>query len=248
MERRKAKINNSFYDTLEDRWLSANDHPIALLRAENAARIPWILQTIKAHCKENAAVLDIGCGAGFLTNRLAQEGYRATGIDLSLPSLEIAKKNDETKRACYLEASADALPFDADTFDVVSALDLLEHVENPEKVIQEASRVLKPGGLFFFHTFNRNWISWLIVIKGVEWCVKDTPKNMHVYNLFLTPKEVEEMCKENSITVELILGLRPDFIKKSFWQMLLTRKVPSELSFCFTSSLKTGYLGFGRKI
>lgn len=246
MERRT--INNSFYDALDEAWLSANDHPIALLRAENAARIPWILKTIKAHCKEQVSVLDIGCGAGFLTNQLAKEGFQVTGIDLSLPSLDIAKKSDETKRVSYLKASADALPFDAETFDVVSALDLLEHVENPQRVIEEAARVLKPGGLFFFHTFNRNWISWLIVIKGVEWCVKNTPKNMHVYNLFLTPTELEKMCKKNSIVTEELLGLRPDFLKKSFWQMLLSRKVPSDLSFCFTRSLKTGYLGFGRKI
>ena len=63
-----------------------------------------------------------------------------------------------------------------------------------KKIIQEAGRLLKPGGLFFFHMFNRNFLSWLIVIKGVEWCVPNTPKNMHLYSHFIKPYELKEWC------------------------------------------------------
>lgn len=236
-------INNDFYEELAEQWYTASDHPIALLRAENAIRVPWIIQEIG----QNKTVLDIGCGAGILTNALANVGHRVFGIDLSSSSLEVAKKYDATKTVSYQIANAYSLPYPDQTFDVVCAMDVLEHVEEPQLLISEASRVLKPGGLFFFHTFNRNFLSYLVVIKGVEWCVPNTPKNMHVYPLFIKPDELRELCSEHFLQIKKLHGFRPQIFSRAFLKMVFTRKVPSDFTFCFSKSLATGYCGFAQK-
>lgn len=236
-------INNTFYDELGTQWISATDHPIALLRAENRLRNPWIASQLPAKAK----VLDLGCGAGLLTHDLAKQGHEVIGVDLSEKSLQVARQLDSTGRIKYLHADATAVPLEAGLFDAVCAMDLLEHVENPRGVVQEAARLLKPGGLFFFHTFNRTFLSWLIVIKGVDWCVKNAPPDMHIFRLFIKPKELEQMCTDFQMKTEEIKGLMVNFSTKPFWQMLLRRTVPENLEFKFTNSLRTGYSGFARK-
>ena len=126
-------------------------------------------------------------------------------------------------------------------------MDILEHVENPNQLIAEASRVLKPGGLFFFHTFNRNPITYWMVIKGVEWCVRNTPANMHVYPLFITPKELENLCKDNDLNIVELIGLQPKVFSWPMLKMLFSRKVPHDFAFQFSKSLKTGYCGIALK-
>lgn len=249
MERKaadQALINNDFYDHLKDGWYHESNHPVALLRAENQIRNPWIINTINTRIRTFAKVLDVGCGAGFLCNPLAINGHDVTGIDLSKESLLTAERFDETKKVKYLYGNALDLPFEDSSFDVVCAMDILEHVDDPKKLIQEASRVLKEKGLFFFHTFNKNFLSYLMVIKGVEWFVENTPKNMHVYHLFLTPEKVSSLCKMVHLQVDTLLGLRPKF-HLPFIKMIFTKKVPSDFSFVFSKSLLTGYCGIAKK-
>ncbi len=239
----RKKINNEFYDTLNAEWYEAEDHPIALLRAENRTRNPWIKENIPA----NASILDIGCGAGFLTNYLAKNGYKVHGIDLSSKSLEVATVNDSTKSVIYTQADATSLPFDGSSFDVVCAMDILEHVENPEALIREASRILKPGGLFFFHTFNRNFFSYLLAIKGISWFVKNSPPDLHVYHLFIKPSELQDLLTKHNLSIQKQLGLKPNVFTFPFWKMVFTRTVSEKFSFSFTRSLTTGYLGYATK-
>lgn len=241
-----AAINNAFYDELHDDWYTASNHPIALLRAENQVRNPWIAAEIRKRFPSPVSLLDVGCGAGLLTNALALDGHHVTGIDLSEQSLKIAEQRDQTKKVHYLSANAYALPFPDASFDVVCAMDILEHVENPNTLIQEASRVLKNKGLFFFHTFNRNPLSYIVIIKGVDWCVQNAPKNMHVYPLFIKPKELRRLCENHHLQVENMVGLRPQ-LNTSFFRMLFTRRVPSNFSFCFSKNLSTGYCGIAQK-
>lgn len=247
MQKKRPTINNSFYDDLHDRWHDCHDHPIALLRAENALRNPWVDLTVQDKQGPNRRILDVGCGGGLLSNYLAAQGHEAHGVDLSQQSLEIAKQRDQTHSVAYKRASAYELPYPDQYFDAVCAMDLLEHVEQPGQVIREASRVLKPGGLFFFHTFNRNWLSYLMVIKGVEWCFYNTPQNMHVYSLFIKPNELKEICKSHSLQVEELVGLAPKMGCSSFWKMVFTRKVDERFRFNFTPSLRTGYSGYAVK-
>jgi 2-polyprenyl-6-hydroxyphenyl methylase / 3-demethylubiquinone-9 3-methyltransferase len=240
------RVNNNFYEELEEKWYSDWSHPIALLRKENETRNPWILETVEKILGPGKKILDIGCGGGFLTNALAQVGHDAVGVDLSNNSLKIAQAKDATKKAVYIQADALHLPFPEKSFDVVCAMDLLEHVEQPAEVIREASRVLKKGGLFFFHTFNRNPLSWLFVIKGVEWWMPNTPRHLHVYRLFIKPQELVDWCLQGQIQIKEIQGLTPKF-SLLFWKSFIKRAVDEKISFRFSRSLKMGYVGFGRK-
>ena len=238
-----ASINNRFYDELGERWHTDCHHPIALLRAENRLRNPWIAERVGAPAK----ILDIGCGAGLLTNHLASLGHTVYGIDLSCASLDVARSKDGTQSVIYLHADATEIPLQEAMFDAVCAMDLLEHVPHPEKVVAEASRLLRPGGLFFFHTFNRNFWSWLLAIKGVAWCVRNTPPHMHVYPLFIRPQEMEMMCGNKGLRVKEWKGVCPKFWTRPFWKMVVTRSVSEDFQFQFVRSLTTGYCGVATK-
>lgn len=243
-----TKINNDFYDDLEEQWYHATDHPIALLRAENKTRIPWIEKKIESHFgNKGCTVLDIGCGAGFLCNALAKKGHEVTGIDLSHKSLEVAKKKDETQSVNYIVADGYNPPFDEGSFDVICAMDFLEHIEKPETVIKKAASLLKKDGLFFFHTFNRNLLSYLMIIKGVEWFVKNSPKDMHLYKLFIKPKELKEILNKNKLKTLEIVGFSPS-INLSLLKMVITKNVPPSIQFKIHNSLTTGYLGFAKLV
>ena len=250
MERKKSHriINNSFYEVLGDKWYEETAHPIAILRAENRLRNPWISEIIDQQFSKKISFLDIGCGAGFLTNYLSLNGHEVHGLDISQSSIEIGRKQDRTKKVNYRVGSAYSLPYKNESFDAVAAMDLLEHVEEPEKVISEASRVLKKGGLFFFHTFSRNLLSYLLVIKGVDLFVPSAPPNMHVYSLFLNPREVKKLCLNSHMQVEKIIGVKPDFASSSFWKMVFCRKIDENFRFAFTPSLLTGYSGYALKV
>jgi 2-polyprenyl-6-hydroxyphenyl methylase / 3-demethylubiquinone-9 3-methyltransferase len=242
------RVNNHFYDFLDELWHEGSQHPIALLRAENNLRNPWVQTIIEKRLGNGCSVLDMGCGGGLLTNELAQAGHKVCGVDLSPGSLSFAQKKDRTGTVNYVLSPVETLPFPDASFDVVCAMDVLEHVACPAKVVEEASRVLKKDGLFFFHTFNRTWLSWLIVIKGVEWCVRNTPSNMHLHRFFVTPKELSQMCALRQLRVEKILGVAPDIKTKAFWKMILSGEVSPDFRFTFTSSLKTGYSGYSVKL
>ncbi len=246
--RKDPPVNNAVYDVLAERWYEAKDDPVALLRAESACRRPWIEGEIKSRfASETVRVLDVGCGGGFLSNALALTGHQVTGVDASETSLAVAARHDSTRTVRYVLADARRLPFPDASFDVVCAMDFLEHIDEPAAAIAEAARVLAPGGVFFFHTFNRNWLAWLIVIKGVEWFVDNVPRDLHVLRLFLKPDEVRAMCGASELTVSEIHGFEPTIWSWAFFRMLRTGRVPDDFTFRFTRSTRIAYTGLATK-
>jgi len=240
-------VNNDFYDDLGGRWLNAQDDPVALLRAEGVAKQAWVeKQLLERLGSSPRRILDVGCGAGFLTRHLAQIGHQVEGLDYSLNSLRTAGTQPSSAR--YHRGDALRLPFQDGAFDVVCAMDFLEHVEDPQAVIAEAARVLRPGGLFFFHTFNRNFLSWLIIIKGLEWFVRNTPRHMHVLRLFIKPIELEAYCLLAGMKTRAWTGVRPDVLRPAFWRMLRTGVVPADFHFVLTPSLRLSYLGVAEMV
>ena len=244
----RRAINNAWYADLGARWYTAQDTPIALLRAEARHRNPWIADEIRTrHGDRSCRVLDLGCGAGFLANYLGERGHQVTGIDTTAENLLVAKHHDRTGQVRYQVGDACELPFADASFDVVCAMDLLEHVEEPARLIAEANRVLAPGGLLFFHTFNRNWLANLIVIKAVELFVKNTPKDLHVLHLFITPAELSAMLTAQRLELAELRGSRPRF-RWPLWRMVLTGKVGDDFAFTFTPSTRIGFTGYARKV
>ena len=126
-------------------------------------------------------------------------------------------------------------------------MDFLEHVENPDQVIIEASRVLKPNGIFVFHTFNRNPLSHLVIIKGMEWFVKNTPPHLHVIRLFVKPAELKEYCRRAGMKVNQLNGIAPK-LGLNFLKMIFTGVVPDGFQFKITQSTLLSYVGLAKKI
>ena len=243
----KPEVNNEYYNHLGDSWYEADNDPIAVLRAEQKTKNPWVQDKIEKHFDtKDLVIADIGCGGGFLTNYLAKEYSNVSGLDASVSSLEVAKANDQTNTVKYIEGDAYQLPFENNSCDVVCAMDFLEHVEDPQKVVDECARILKPNGLFFFHTFNRNFAAWLIVIKFMEWFMPNTPKNLHVLHLFIKPVELEKMMAINNLTPLKWVGLGPCF-NFAFFKSIFKRRVTKDFRFKTSDNLALGYMGYAKK-
>lgn len=238
-------VNNAVYETLGDRWYSATDDPIALLRAEARARNPWVKEKLGASpCR----VLDIGCGGGFLSNELALAGHSVVGMDQAQGALDVARAADATGKVEYVLGDAHALRFQDGAFDAVCAMDVLEHVEPWQSVVTEASRVLRPGGVFLFYTFNRNFLSWLLAVKGVGWVVRNTPKDLHVYRLFIRPGELALGCAQAGLELESLDGFGPKIFSAAFLKLLFSGRVPAEFEFGLAPHTLLGYLGSAKKL
>ena len=240
-------VDNSIYSNLGARWYEAEDDPVALLRAEARHRNPWVAERLEHLLGPGPKrVLDVGCGAGFLANALALRGHEVTGLDAAQDSLRVAALHDVTGRVSYEHGDALALPHADASFDAVCAMDFLEHVEEPERSVAEAARVLAPGGLYFFHTFNRSWLSWLVVIKGVEWLVPNTPRDMHVLRLFVKPAELRAMCAAHGLETLEVRGSRPR-LDRAALRALVTRRIGDDFRFVATRATPLGYTGVARK-
>lgn len=245
----RAKINNNFYNDLAAKdWLHKKDHPIALLRSEQTAKNPWVLkQIIKYSPSASPKILDMGCGAGFLSNDLITHYNEVFAVDLSAPALKIAQQQDKTQKVKYLKADATNLPFEDESFDIICAMDFLEHIEDLDLLLKEVARLLRPNGLFVYHTFNKNPLAYLIAIKFVEWLVPNTPKHMHVYHMFIRPQELMQKLVQHSLAIVNDSGIGPK-IDHAFWKSIINRQVEDKFQFTLIPSKLIGYLGVARKL
>lgn len=239
----EGKVDNAFYGTLGERWYAADDDPVALLRAEARLRNPWVRDQLPA---PRSRVLDLGCGAGFLSNYLSEQGNSVVGIDLSSGALEVARAHDESSRVEYRLGDATRLPFADGSFDAVCAMDLLEHVEDPAAVVREAARLLRPGGRFFFHTFDRNPLSALLVIGAVRLVLPGTPKDLHLYRLFVRPRELRRYCRKSGLAVRELRGVRP-VVSGALLRLAARGRVPRDFRFRFSRTTMAGYCGYAEK-
>ncbi|WP_372609527.1 bifunctional 2-polyprenyl-6-hydroxyphenol methylase/3-demethylubiquinol 3-O-methyltransferase UbiG [Halomonas sp.] len=149
-------------------------------------------------------VLDVGCGGGLLAEEMARRGADVTGIDLGEAPLAAARLHaSETGveldyRCLSVEAMAEASP---DSFDVVTCLEMLEHVPDPGSVVDACARLVKPGGQLFFSTLNRNPKSYLLAIIGAEYLLQMLPRGTHDYQKFIRPSELAAWCREAGLEV-----------------------------------------------
>src|SRR5262249_13902933 len=142
---------------------------------------------------------------------------------------------------------ARALPLADASFDAVCAMDFLEHVDDLPAILGEAARVLAPDGLFFFHTFNRNPLSFFVVIKGVEWFVRNVPHDMHLFRNFIKPAELRSVGEDRGLEMREVVGCAPR-LSLAFMRLLVTGIVAPTFAFRFTRRPVTGYSGVARRV
>ena len=149
--------DTALYDEFAESWWDPDGFLHGIGTILNPMRLPYIDRVLPDHGPPDRRVLDIGCGGGLLAEPLGELGMVVTGVDASIPSLATGRDHGDTVR--YVGASADRLPFLDGTFDIVVAMEVLEHVEDPGSVVVEAARVLRPGGIFFFAGPSRTRLS-----------------------------------------------------------------------------------------
>ncbi len=172
------------------------DGPFYVLKSMNEPRFEYFDQFIASW--NGIKVLDVGCGGGFTCEFMAKKGAAVSGIDLSEVSIDTAKKHAEESNLTidYKNGTAENLPFEDDSFDVVNCVDVLEHVEDVSVIIAEIKRVLKPGGTFLFDTINKTFKSKLIMILLLENIKKEIPKGTHDWNMFIPPVKMTSYLEE----------------------------------------------------
>jgi len=175
----------------------------------NPLRLDWIRH--QAGTLAGLRVLDVGCGGGILVEAMATEGAQVTGIDLSAQSLQIARLHGHESgvQASYECTSAeDYASRHPGQFDLVTCMEMLEHVPDPASVVQACARLVRPGGLVCFSTLNRNPKAFLLAIVAAEYLLRMLPRGTHSYEQFITPSELAAAARGAGLTVSALSGIR----------------------------------------
>ena len=203
------------FEQLASRWWDPHSE-FRPLHDMNPVRLDFIDQRAGLDGK---SVLDVGCGGGILSESMAARGATVTGIDMGEAPLSVARLHlKESKLAVdYQRITAEELAEQSPAkFDVVTCMEMLEHVPDPSSVIAACGRLVKPGGHVFFSTINRNPKSWLMAIVGAEYVLNLLPKGTHEYVKFIRPSEMDRWCRSANLDITEFTGMHYNPILKQF--------------------------------
>ena len=205
------------FSELAHRWWD-KDSEFRPLHQINPLRLDWIDGVCGLAGKR---VLDVGCGGGILADAMARKGAEVLGIDLATKSLRVAQLHAleaGTPRVQYREVSVEALAAEQPaSFDVVTCMEMLEHVPEPASVIQACARLVRPGGWVFFSTLNRNPKSFAFAILGAEYLLNLLPRGTHTYAKFLRPSELARCARDAGLDPLHSRGLQHNPLTGRYW-------------------------------
>jgi len=194
------------FSALAHRWWDPESEFKPLHRI-NPLRLDWIARISKL---AGASVLDVGCGGGILAESMARRGARVKGIDLSDKALKVAQLHlHESKLEVDYEAisAEDLAARSPGAYDVVTCMELLEHVPDPASTVRACAQLARRNGRVFFSTINRNLKSYLLAVIGAEYVLKLLPKGTHDYAKFVKPSELARHCRDAGLAVSEITGM-----------------------------------------
>jgi 2-polyprenyl-6-hydroxyphenyl methylase/3-demethylubiquinone-9 3-methyltransferase len=196
------------FSDLAHRWWDAQSE-FRPLHEINPLRLNWLAGL--AGGLNGKAALDVGCGGGILADSMARQGAQVTGIDLSTKALKVAQLHAleaGTPNISYREISAEALAAEKPaSFDVVTCMEMLEHVPDPASIVRACSTLVKPGGWVFFSTLNRNPKAFLFAIVGAEYMLKLLPRGTHEYARFIRPSELAFYVRQAGLELQGSKGM-----------------------------------------
>ncbi len=205
------------FSELAHRWWDPESE-FRPLHQINPLRLEWINQLVPI---KDLKVLDVGCGGGILTDSMARKGAQATGIDLSSKALKVAQLHAleaQTPNVQYREISTEALAAEQPaTFDVVTCMEMLEHVPEPESVVRACAALVKPGGWVFFSTLNRNPKSFLMAIVGAEYVLNLLPRGTHEYAKMIRPSELARFGRDAGLELQQTRGMGYNPFTRRYW-------------------------------
>jgi len=205
------------FSELAHRWWDPESE-FRPLHQINPLRLDWIKSLVPLQGKE---VVDIGCGGGILTDAMARNGALALGVDLATKSLKVAQLHAleaQTPNVRYQEISAEDLAAERPaSFDVVTCMEMLEHVPDPSSIVRACATLVKPGGWVFFSTLNRNAKSFLFAIVGAEYVLNLLPRGTHEYAKFIRPSELARDCREAGLEWKQTRGMQYNPITRRYW-------------------------------
>lgn len=205
------------FSDLAHRWWDM-DSEFKPLHQINPLRLQWIQSMAPL---QGQRVLDIGCGGGILSDAMARAGAEVLGIDLATKALKVAQLHAleaQTPNVSYREISAEALAAESPgSFDVVTCMEMLEHVPDPASVVKACATLVKPGGWVFFSTINRNPKSFLFAIVGAEYVLNLLPRGTHEYQKFIRPSELAGHLRAAGLTLQATRGLQYNPLSQRYW-------------------------------